>query len=126
MQVSVETVSNIERKVTVGVPADRIEGEISKRLQNAAQTVRIDGFRPGKVPVKVVKKRFGTGIRQEVLNEVMRESLMEAMQQEDINPVGTPNIEMTNVEEGKDLEYVATVEVFPEITLGDLYAIEVE
>jgi trigger factor len=126
MQVSVESVNNIERKVTIGVPAARVESEVDKRLQKAAQSARIDGFRPGKVPMKVIKKRYGVGVRQEVVGEVMRETLYEALQQEKLNPVGQPSVEPKTIEAGKDLEYIATFEVYPEITLSDLSALKVE
>ncbi len=125
MQVSVESVSNIERKVTIGVPATRVDSEVDKRLQKAAKSARIDGFRPGKVPMKVIRKRYGAGVRQEVVGEVMRETLYEALQQEQLNPAGQPAIQPKTVEPGKDLEYVATFEVYPEITLADLSTLQV-
>ena len=86
MQVSVETTSSIERRMTIGVPADQIEREVEERLQKTAKTARINGFRPGKVPVKVVKKRYGQGVRQEVIGEVMRNSYVQALSQEKVNP----------------------------------------
>ncbi len=126
MQVSVENLSPIERRLTVGVPAERIESEVESRLQKAAQTVRIDGFRPGKVPMKVVKQRYSAGIREEVVGEVMRQSFYEAVTQEKLNPVGSPNIEPKALEAGKDFEYIATFEVLPEVVFADLSKIEVE
>lgn len=126
MQVSVENLSSIERRLTIGVPAERIESEVEGRLKETAQRARIDGFRPGKVPMKVVKQRYGAGIRQEVVGEVMRQSFYEAVTQENLNPAGQPNIEPKELEPGKDLEYTATFEVFPEIEFADLSAIEVE
>jgi trigger factor len=126
MQVSVENLSPIERRLTVGVPAERIESEVASRLQKAAQTIRIDGFRPGKVPMKVVKQRYSASIREEVASEVMRQSFYEAVTQEKLNPVGSPNIEPKTLEEGKDFEYSATFEILPEITFSDLSKLEVE
>ena len=79
MQVSVETTSSIERRMTVGVPADQIDQKVEQRLQQTAKTIRINGFRPGKVPTKVVKKRFGQSVLQEVLGEVMRDAYIEAI-----------------------------------------------
>jgi len=119
MQVSIETTSALERRLTVGVPADRVENEVNTRLQKAAKTVRLDGFRPGKVPFKVVKQRFGEGVRQEVIGEVMSQTFYEAVSQENLKPAGQPSIETKSVEEGKDLQYVATFEVFPEVETGD-------
>jgi len=126
MQVSVENLSPIERRLTVGVPAERIESEVESRLLKAAKTVRIDGFRPGKVPMKVVKQRYSAGIREEVVGEVMRQSFYEAVTQEKLNPVGSPNIEPKTLEAGKDFEYIATFEVLPEVVFADLGNIEVE
>ncbi|MDB6062132.1 MAG: trigger factor [Verrucomicrobiaceae bacterium] len=125
MQVSIETTSTLERRLTIGVPAERVEKEVAARLQKAAQTVRLPGFRPGKVPMKVVRQRFGEGVRQEVLGEVLNQSFIEAVQQEKLKPAGRPSIEPKSLEEGKDLEYVATFEVLPEFDLGDYSVIEV-
>ncbi|GHD46455.1 trigger factor [Marinobacter persicus] len=126
MQVSVETTSNIERRMTIGVPAQEIDQAVQKRLQETARTVRLNGFRPGKVPMSVVKRRFGASVRQEVVGEVMRDNYIKALQEQDINPAGWPQLEPKVMEEGKDLEFVATFEVLPEIELGDLSKINVE
>ncbi len=126
MQVSLETTSGLERRLTVGIPAKRIEDEINVRLQKAAKTIRINGFRTGKVPMRVVKQRIGSSIRQEVLGEIVNETFMEAIQQQSVNPAGRPNIEPSKMEEGEDFEYVATFEVFPEIALADFSVIKVE
>lgn len=115
MQVSIETTSGLERRLTVGVPAARVDSEVDSRLQKAAQNVRLPGFRPGKVPMKVMRQRFGAGVRQEVLGEVMSRSFQEAVVQEQLRPAGQPSIEPRNLEPGRDLEYVATFEVFPEV-----------
>lgn len=126
MQVSIETTSGLERRMTVGVPAERVESEVNSRLQRAAKTVRLNGFRPGKVPMKVVRQRFGEGVRQEVLGEVMSQSFYEAVQQENVKPAGRPSIEPKQLDAGKDVEFVATFEVFPEIEARDCSGIEVE
>ena len=126
MQVSVETTSGLERRMTVGIPADRIESEVNKRLQQTASRAKVDGFRPGKVPMSVIRKRFGGSARQEVMGEVIQSSFYEAIMQEKLNPAGAPSVEPKQLEEGKDFEYVATFEVYPEITLGDFSEIKVE
>ena len=118
MQVSIETTSGLERRLTVGVPAERVDVEVDSRLQKAAKNVRLPGFRPGKVPMKVMRQRFGAGVRQEVVGEVMSQSFQEAVVQEKLRPAGQPTIEPRNLEAGKDLEYVATFEVFPEVNLA--------
>jgi trigger factor len=120
MQVSIETTSGLERRLTVGVPAARVDSEVDSRLQKAAQNVRLPGFRPGKVPMKVMRQRFGAGVRQEVLGEVMSRSFQEAVVQEKLRPAGQPSIEPRNLEPGRDLEYVATFEVFPEVELASM------
>src|SRR5690554_1552671 len=126
MQVSVETTSNIERRMTIGVPAQEIDQAVQKRLQETARTVRLNGFRPGKVPMSVVKRRFGASVRQEIVGEVMRDNYIKALQEQDINPAGWPKFEPKTMEEGKDLEFVAIFEVLPEIELGDLSKVQVE
>src|SRR5690554_6583060 len=126
MQVSVETTSNIERRMTIGVPAQEIDQAVQKRLQETARTVRLNGFRPGKVPMSVVKRRFGDSIRQEVVGEVMRDNYIKALQEQDVNPAGWPRFDPKTMEEGKDLEFVAIFEVLPEIELDDLSKVEDE
>lgn len=126
MQVSVETVSNLQRRMTVQVPAERIEQEVDRRLKSLMKRVRIDGFRPGKVPLKVVQQRYGAGVFQEVVGEVMQRTYQEAIAQERLQPAGGPSIEPRTMEPGKELEYVATFEVFPEVALADLTQVTVE
>ena len=126
MQVSVETTSSIERHMTIGVPAQEIDQAVQKRLQETARTVRLNGFRPGKVPMSVVKRRFGESVRQEIVGEIMRDNYVKALQEQDLNPAGWPRFEPKTMEEGKDLEFVAIFEVLPEIELGDLSAVTIE
>ncbi|MBY6189089.1 trigger factor [Microbulbifer agarilyticus] len=126
MQVSIETTSGLERRLTVNLPAEVVDKEVDKRLQQAAKTVRINGFRKGKVPMKVVRQRFGAGVRQEVLGEVMSRSFYDAVQKEQVKPAGQPSIEAKNVTPGENLEYVATFEVYPEVALTDLAEVAVE
>ena len=126
MQVSVETISGLERRMTVGVPAERIENEVNKRLQQTASRARVDGFRPGKVPMSVIRKRFGESARQEVIGEVIQSTFFEAVTQEKLNPAGMPSVEPLSMDAGKDFEYAATFEVYPEIVVSDFAEIEVE
>lgn len=126
MQVSIETTSGLERRMTVGIPADQIDSEVQKRLQKASKTVKINGFREGKVPLKVVKQRYGAGVRQEVIGEIFSRSFYEAAQKQGVMPAGQPAIEPTEMAEGKDLEYIATFEVYPEISLADTSSFEVD
>lgn len=126
MQVTVETTAGLERKMRVVVPSERIEVQVTEKLKQTAKQAKINGFRPGKVPVREVKRRFGEGIRQEISSEMIQSSYGEALQKEDLNPAGMPKIEEVNMEEGKDLEYTAVFEVFPEIEVGGLENIEVD
>lgn len=93
MQVSVETTSSIERRMTVGVPAERIETEVNKRLQQTARRAKIPGFRPGKVPMNVIRQRYEDSARQEVLGDLIQSSFYEAVVQEKLNPAGAPSVE---------------------------------
>ncbi|MEM1190736.1 MAG: trigger factor [Pseudomonadota bacterium] len=126
MQVSIETTSKLERRLTVGVPAETVDGEVDARLKQAVKNVRLPGFRPGKVPLKVMRQRFGSGVRQEVLGEVMSRSFQEAVVQENLKPAGQPTIEPRSMDPGSDLEYVATFEVFPEVEVLELAGFKVE
>ncbi|OMH38784.1 trigger factor [Motiliproteus sp. MSK22-1] len=125
MQVSVETTSSLERQMTITVPAARIEDDVNSRLKQTARSARIDGFRPGKVPFKVIKRRYGKGAREEVLGEVIQHTFYEALTQEKLKPAGGPSIEAKNDNEGEDFQYVATFEVYPEIELADFSGVEV-
>ena len=120
MQVSIESSTGLERQLKIGVPADRIEKEVTERLQKATKTVSISGFRKGKVPLSVVKQKYGKGVRQEVIGEVVNSSFYEAIKQEELQPVGQPRIDDVTDVEGQDLEYTAVFEVYPEISLAKL------
>lgn len=124
MQVSLETTSGLERRLTVGVPAEQVENEVENRLKQAARNVSIKGFRKGKVPMSVVKQRFGAGIRQEVVGDVISRSFYAAVQKENVKPAGQPSIQPKQLTAGKDLEYIATFEVYPSVALSDLSAFE--
>ncbi|PQA51041.1 trigger factor [Amnimonas aquatica] len=126
MQVTVETVSNLERRVKVVVPAAKIDQDVSARVAKAARTIRMDGFRPGKVPLSLVQKRFGESIRQEALGEIIRDSFYEAVTQEKLNPAGFPSIEEVTDKAGEDLAFTALVEVYPELALAGFGDIKVE
>ena len=125
MQVSLETTSGLERRLTVGVPAEQVENEVENRLKQAARSVSIKGFRKGKVPLSVVKQRFGAGIRQEVVGDVISRSFYAAVQKENVKPAGQPSIQPKQLGAGKDLEYVATFEVYPSVALSDVSAYEI-
>ncbi|HCH20165.1 MAG TPA: trigger factor, partial [Cellvibrionales bacterium] len=126
MQVSVESTDGLERKLNIAVPAEQIDTEVTKRIVDASKKVRLDGFRPGKVPRKVVKQRFGDSIRAEVLGEFANQMFQQAVSQEELKPVGQPAIEPKVNEEGKDFEFIATFEIYPEIVLKDSSGFQLE
>lgn len=126
MQVSIETTSKLERRLTVGVPAETIDSQVEERLQRARKTARLPGFRPGKVPLKIMRQRFGNGVREEVMIEVMGQSLQQAIVQEKLLPVDKPTIQMGRELDGGGFEYIATLEVFPEIEVLDIAGFPVE
>ncbi len=126
MQVSVETTSGLERRMTVAIEEDRIAQAVDSKLREIAPTVRIKGFRPGKVPFKVVKQQYGNQVRADVVNEVLQSTFYEALSQENLHPAGAPVFDTNESAPGKGLEYTATFEVYPEIALGSLADQEIE
>jgi trigger factor len=126
MQVSVESTSALERRMTIGVPAERIETEVTKRLQQTARRAKVAGFRPGKVPMSVIRQRYEDAARQEALGDLIQATFYEAVTAQKLNPAGSPAVEPKLFEKGKDLEYVATFEVFPEFEVTGLEGIAIE
>lgn len=125
MQVSVENTGGLERRMTVQVPAERIDKEVDSRLQSMKTTVRLDGFRPGKVPLGVIEKKYGTLVRQEVMQQVIRSTLQDALAQERLRPAAEPSIDPVESFPGQPLQYVATFEIYPEITAPIDYGFKV-
>lgn len=120
MQISIETMSGLERRLTISVPSETFEQQISSRLGDAAGRMRLPGFRPGKVPMKEVRRRYGKSVRAEVAGELMQSSFVDAVRQEALAPAGRPNLEVLKMEPGSDFEFTATFEVFPKVELADL------
>ena len=118
MQVFVEQTSELKRKMKVQVPEDRIQSECAKRIDSLARTIKLDGFRPGKVPVGLIRKRFGKSVRNEVVGELMRSALLDALNEHDLRPAGVPFIENTTDEAGKGLEFDAVFEIYPSVEVG--------
>ncbi|PZP22611.1 MULTISPECIES: trigger factor [Pseudomonas] len=126
MQVSVESTSALERRMTIGVPAERIETEVNKRLQQTASRAKVAGFRPGKVPMSVIRQRYESAARQEALGDLIQSTFYEAIVEQKLNPAGAPAVEPKVFEKGKDLEYVATFEIFPEFQVASFDNVEIE
>jgi trigger factor len=117
MQISVETTGALERRMEVSVPKEQIEQAVDERLKQVSRTAKLKGFRPGKVPIKVIRQQFGAQVRQEVLSDLMQSSFAQAVTEQKLNPAAGPRIEPITAGPGEDLKYRAIFEVFPEISL---------
>lgn len=126
MQVTETKTEGLKRDFKIVVPATDIENRITARLNEISQTVRIPGFRPGKVPASMLRKRYGASVMGEVLERAVGETTMKAMSDKGVRPAMQPKVEITSFEEGKDLEYTMAVEVMPEIVPVDYGKIELE
>ncbi len=126
MQVTVETEGSLGRRLVVSVPGENLEAQLNSKLRDAARSVRLAGFRPGKVPVREVRRRFGAELRAEAASELVQQGLIDALGQEDLVPCGTPQVEVLNLEPGADLRFAATFEVFPKVELADFSSLEIE
>jgi len=121
MQANLETLGKLERRLSVSVPLDEIEGEVQTRLKRLSRTVKVHGFRPGKVPLKVVAQQYGPQVRQEVLGDTLQKTFGDAVQQQNLKVAGQPQFEAKPMADGASLfEYSATFEIYPEISLGDI------
>ncbi|HET7260682.1 MAG TPA: trigger factor [Casimicrobiaceae bacterium] len=125
MESTVETLGDLERRLSVAVPMADIEGEVTKRLSNLARTAKIAGFRPGKVPVSIVARQYGPQIRSDVISEAVQSRFNEAVQKERLRIAGAPRIERATGAAPDALEFSAVFEVYPEVKLGDLSQIAV-
>jgi trigger factor len=126
LDISVEASQGLERRITVRVPNVEIEREIDLRLKQMSKTAKLKGFRPGKVPPKVVRKRYGGQVRQEVVGEIIRSSFSHAVTKAQMNPAGGPAIEPLTVPDNTHFAYRAVFEVYPEIELSDLGKLKFE
>ena len=126
MQVSVEAGEGLERRLKIHIPTETVEMQVESRLKSMLPRVKIDGFRPGKVPLKVVKQHYGAQVFQEVAGELIQNSFRDALNQENLNPAGEPSISTDGIREGEPLEFTATFEVYPEIELAPVSGMKVE
>ena len=126
MAVTVETLDKLERKITLNLPLSAIQGEVETRLKRLARTVKMDGFRPGKVPMNVVSQRYGYSVQYEVLNDKVGEAFAQAANEAQLRVAGQPRItEKQDAPEG-EVSFDAIFEVYPEVKIGDLADAEVE
>jgi len=126
MNVSIETMTGLERRLTITIDGDQFEDQIAARLEDARGKVKIPGFRAGKVPLKEVRRRYGSAIRAEVAGELMQSSFVEAVQQESLTPAGSPKLDVIKMDPGIDFEFTATFEVFPSVELANFDKIAVK
>src|SRR5687768_13062263 len=121
MQANLESLGTLQRRLSVAVPMDEIQREIDVRLKRLTRTVKMHGFRPGKVPLKVVAQQYGPQVRQEVLGDALQKSFGEAVRQQNLKVAGYPRFDAKPPAEGaSEFEYSATFEVYPEVQLGDI------
>jgi trigger factor len=121
MQANLETLSALERRLSVSLPATDIDNEVESRLKRLSRTVKMHGFRPGKVPLKVVEQHYGPQVRQEVLGDAMQKSFGEAVRQQNLRVAGYPKFELASPADGAaEFQYRATFEIYPEVTVGEI------
>ncbi len=125
MQITTEVVSGLERRLNITVPAERLKTQFDARLRRVAKTAKINGFRPGKVPLSRIQAEYGQSIQQDVINDLVRDTVFEALEQEKINAVGMPNIESVDVNDD-GIVYKALVEIYPEVTVNSFESLTVE
>ncbi len=125
MQVSVENTGGLERRLTVHVPESEIKDKVEVKLKELIKKVRVKGFRPGRVPMSVVKQRYGKQVRQDIVNETMQTSLRQAIEDESLRPVTMPRVDAppTGLDQG-DLDFTAVIEVYPELATIDVSSLE--
>ena len=125
MRVSIETAEGLTRKITIAVPSRTFEDEFAERVRKTASQVKLPGFRPGRVPISEVRRRFGTQLRQEVASELLETSLSKAVREQELAMASRANVEIVTLEAGTDFEFTATFEVLPEFELVDLGTLRV-
>lgn len=126
MQVTVEQSGALERKMTITLPAEQIDTELNKQLQHLSRRVKVPGFRPGKVPMKIMKSRYQAQVMQDVIGDLIQDSYQKALIQESLHPAGAPSIQTNSAGEGEGLEYTAVFEVYPDLTDLRLSGLKVE
>jgi trigger factor len=126
MQVSLENVGKLERKLTVKFPAEQFESRVRQRISELGRSVRLKGFRPGKVPVKVIEQRYGEQVRGEALSDLISSTFREAVQQQNLQPVANPNIDTDGKPQDGEIAYTATFEVMPELPAVDVAILKID
>jgi trigger factor len=125
MQMTLETLGQLERRLHVAVPIEQIEGEVQKRLANLAKTAKVAGFRPGKVPLKMIAQHYGPQVRSDVISDTVQTSLNDAIRKQNLRVAGYPRIEPKQAAATDQFEFSAVFEVYPEVNLGDLSPVQI-
>jgi trigger factor len=121
MQADIETISSLERRLSIAVPMEGVNSQVLSRLKQVARTVKIHGFRPGKVPMKIVEQQYGGQVRQEVLGDEIQKNFGDAVREQNLRVAGLPKIEVKSADDATDnFEFTATFEIYPEISVGDI------
>ncbi len=126
MQVSLENIGNLERRLTVSFPSKDLDGRVHKRLQELSHSVRLKGFRPGRVPMKVIEQRYGDQVRGEELSEIIRHTFDQAVTEQKLRPVSSPAIDTDGNAKDGEIAYSARFEVFPELPEVDVTSLQIE
>lgn len=126
LQVSVESLEGLQRRMTVTIPASNIEQEVSVRLEKVGRNAKLKGFRPGKAPEKVIRQHYGVQVREEVLSDLIQSTYSAAIEKENLRPAALPTLEQGQTEVGADFAYSATFEIYPEIELAKFDDMKVE
>ncbi len=126
MQFTVNTTSGLERRIEVEIPHARVAGEVERRLRDLSRTVKVQGFRPGKVPMTIIKQKYGSQVHGDAVSELIRQGYSDAVKKENLRPAGSPNIEPIQVEPGADLKFAAVIEVMPEVAVGPVADVKIE
>ncbi len=126
MQTNIETLGQLERRLNMAVPAELIDREVEERLRKLSRTVRMAGFRPGKVPLKIVAQQYGPQVRSEVIGDAVQKAFSEAVREQNLKVAGYPRIERKDDADKKQIAFSATFEIYPEVKLGDIASTRLE
>jgi trigger factor len=126
MQFTVNTTTGLERRIEVQIPETRVTGEVERRLRDLSRTAKVKGFRPGKVPMPVIKQQYGSQVHGDAVSELIRQGYSDAVKQENLRPAGNPSIEPIQIEPGADLKFAAVIEVMPEVKVNPVTSVKIE
>lgn len=126
MQFTVNTTTGLERRIEVQIPQARVAGEVDRRLRDLSRTAKVKGFRPGKVPLPVIKQQYGSQVHGDAVSELIRQGYSDAVKQENLRPAGNPSIEPIQIEPGADLKFAAVIEVMPEVKVNPVSSLKIE